>query len=184
MLLQGGGITLREHRAEDLQAVHRWHGDKEVMFFLSWGAETLEQSLLYLSECIKDQHQTGRKRYRFAIENNEDKNVMGCATIHWRGRGTTGGDGRLGCFLARDFQGKGVAGEATRLLIRFGFNSLGMHRISATCLAANKASEKALRSLGFIHEGTMRSHSCRDGVWFDRHFFSILRNEWKDSADS
>ena len=179
MMLRGEGLTLREHRPEDLQAVHRWHGDREVMFFLSWGADTLEESLLYLAGCIKDQRRARRDRYRFAIENHEDGEVAGCATIHWRGRGTTGGDGRLGCFLARDYQGKGIAKEATRLLIRFGFETLAMHRISATCLAANTASEKALRSLGFVYEGTMRSHSCRDGVWYDRLFFSILSNEWK-----
>ena len=181
MELKGSGITLREHRPEDLQAVHRWHGDKKVMFFLSWGAETLEESLLYLSDCIKDQRQTRRDRYRFAIEDNDTGTVMGCATIHWRGRGSNGGDGRLGCFLAGDFQGRGVAKEATQLLIEFGFYTLGMHRISATCLSENKASEKALKNLGFVYEGTMRNHSCRDGVWFDRHFFSILKDEWGGS---
>ena len=181
MELKGGGVTLREHRPEDLQAVHRWHGDSKVMFYLSWGADSLDESLLYLSDCIKDQRQVRRDRYRFAIECNTTGEVMGCATIHWRGRGSTGGDGRLGCFLATEFQGRGVATEATRLLISFGFESLGMHRISATCLAANKSSEKALRGMGFVFEGTMRSHSCRDGVWFDRHFFSILRNEWNSS---
>ncbi|HRW78195.1 MAG TPA: GNAT family protein [Candidatus Sabulitectum sp.] len=181
MELRGTGVILREHRPEDLHAVHRWHGDPEVMFFLSWGADTLEESYLYLAECIRDQRQTRRDRYRLAIEDIESSQVMGCATIHWRGRGSNGGDGRLGCFLARDFQGRGVATEATKLLIRFGFQQLGMHRISATCLAANKASEKALRKMGFVYEGTMRSHSCRDGVWFDRHFFSILSDEWSPS---
>lgn len=182
MLLKGRGISLREHRPDDLQAVHRWHGDKEVMFFLSWGADTLEESLLYLSGCIRDQRQSRRERYRFAIENDSDREVMGCATIHWRGRGSTGGDGRLGCFLAKEYQGKGTAKEATRLLIEFGFEKLGMHRISATCLVENKASEKTLKSLGFVYEGTMRSHSCRDGIWHDRHFFSILNNEWKNAG--
>lgn len=178
MELSGRGITLREHRPEDLQALHRWHGDREVMFFLSWGAETLDDSMLYLADCIRDQRQTRRDRFRFAIQNDEDGQVMGCATIHWRGRGSNGGDGRLGCFLAREFQGRGVAREATKLLISMGFEQLGMHRISATCLAENRASERALKSLGFVYEGTMRKHSCREGVWFDRHFFSILRDEW------
>ncbi len=178
MLLHGRGITLREHVPEDLSAVHAWHGDHEVMKFLSWGADTIEESLIYLSDCIRDRQKPVRSRYRLAIVNDGDGRVAGCGSIHWRGRGRNGGDGRLGCFLAREFQGRGIARETTRLLVNFGMDELGMHRISATCLSANTASERTLRSLGFVYEGTMRSHSHRDGLWLDRLFFSILRDEW------
>ncbi len=178
MVLQGRGVTLREHGPEDLQAVHAWHGDPEVMKFLSWGAETLEQSLLYLSECIRDQHRPVRSRYRLAIVEEQSGLVAGCGSIHWRGRGQGGGDGRLGCFLAREFQGRGLARETTRLLVEFGLYELGMHRISATCLAGNTSSERTLRGLGFVWEGTMRRHSHRSGHWLDRHFFSVLKEEW------
>lgn len=182
MRLTGGGITLREHRPGDLQALHRWHGDRELMRFLSWGADTIEESMLYLADCIRDRRQNPRERYRLAIESNSDGTVMGCASLHWKGRGEGGGDGRLGCFLAREFQGRGRAREATGLLVEFGISTLGMHRISATSLAGNTGSERTLRSLGFVHEGTMRCHSHRDGHWLDRHFFSILRDEWKNQS--
>jgi len=178
MVLQGRGVTLREHGPEDLQAVHAWHGDPEVMKFLSWGAETLEQSLLYLSECIRDQHRPVRSRYRLAIVEEQSALVAGGGSIHWRVRGLGGGDGRLGCFLAREFQGRGLARETTRLLVEFGLYELGMHRISATCLAGNTSSERTLRGLGFVWEGTMRRHSHRSGHWLDRHFFSVLKEEW------
>ena len=175
--LEGAGIILREHRPEDLEAVHRWHGDHEVMKYLSWGADTLEESLLYLADCIRDRRKPRRDRYRLAIE-LPDGVVAGCAAIHWRGRGHSGGDDRLGCFLARDYQGRGIARDATRLLIGFGFGDLGMHRISATCLEGNTRSRRALQDLGFVYEGTMRSHSSRDGRWLDRHFYSLLKEEW------
>lgn len=175
--LSGEGVTLREHFPKDLEAVYRWHGDREVMKFLSWGADTLEESLLYLSDCIRDRRKPRRDRYRLAIE-LPDGNVAGCATLHWRGRGQNGGDGRLGCFLAREYQGRGIAREATRLLMFFGFEELGMHRISATCLEGNTSSQRTLLGLGFIYEGTMRSHSNRGGLWLDRHFYSILKDEW------
>lgn len=178
MVLSGRGVTLREHRPEDLAAVHAWHGDPEVMKFLSWGADTLDQSLLYLADCIRDQHKPVRSRYRFAVVEERSGRVAGCASIHWRGRGQCGGDGRLGCFLAREFQGRGIAREATRLLVEFGLCRLGMHRISATCLAGNASSERTLRALGFVWEGTMRQHSHRSGLWLDRHFFSVLKEEW------
>ncbi len=177
--LHGSDITLREHGPDDLQALHRWHGDRELMRYLSWGGNSLEESLLYLADCIRDRRQPRRDRYRLAIVSNRDRQVMGCASIHWKGRGQWGGDGRLGCFLARDFHGRGYAREATRLLVEFGIGELGMHRISATSLAGNAASERVLKSLGFVHEGTMRSHSHRAGQWLDRHFYSILREEWR-----
>jgi RimJ/RimL family protein N-acetyltransferase len=181
--LSGEGITLREHFPEDLEAVHRWHGDPVVMKFLSWGADSLEDSLLYLSDCIRDRRRSRRDRFRLAIE-LPDGCVAGCATIHWRGRGPDGGDGRLGCFLAREYQGRGIAREATRLLVDFGFKELGMHRISATCLEGNASSQRTLLGLGFVYEGTMRSHSNRGGHWLDRHFYSILKEEWGRSKQN
>lgn len=178
MTIRGRGIVLREHGPDDLAAIHAWHGDPEVMRFLSWGADALEDSVLYLADCIRDRRKQNRDRYRLAIELEEERRVAGCATIHWRGRGRTGGDGRIGCFLAREFQGRGIASEATRLLVEFGFSQLGMHRISATSLAGNHSSKRTLEALGFVHEGTMRSHSHRHGAWLDRHFYSLLKEEW------
>ncbi len=177
MILKGKAVTLREHSPKISTPFNEWHGDRKVMVFLSWGAETLEESSLYLADCIRDRKKDPRDKYRLAIVGNETGRVMGSATLHWRGRGANGGDGRLGCFLARDYQGRGYAREATRLLMEFGIDTLGMHRLSATCLAGNEASERTLKSLGFVYEGTMRRHSCRDGVWIDRHFYSVLSHE-------
>ncbi|MCZ6463460.1 MAG: GNAT family N-acetyltransferase [Proteobacteria bacterium] len=53
--LVGPRVRLREHTPEDLDAMHAWLGDREVMRFLSWGTSSLDETRAHLAECIAEQ---------------------------------------------------------------------------------------------------------------------------------
>lgn len=58
----------------------------------------------------------------------------------------------------RDEWGRGYATEAIKLLTKFGFQTLGLKKITAGCYGANKASVKAFQKAGYKVEACLPSH--------------------------
>ncbi|MBV9905338.1 MAG: GNAT family N-acetyltransferase [Alphaproteobacteria bacterium] len=69
----------------------------------------------------------------------------------------------VGFLFRRDAWGKGYAREAMTRVMRYGFEELGLERLSARFHAGNDASKRLLEALGFTYEGTLRGHVLRDG---------------------
>ena len=80
------------------------------------------------------------------------------------------------------YWGAGYATEAARALVNFGFQDLGLSRISSWCVAANAASARVLERLGFRQEGRLRRNECFKGRWWDTLLFALLRDEWEKLA--
>lgn len=59
----------------------------------------------------------------------------------------------MGYQLVRNHWGKGLATKVSRLLLRYGFECLNAHKITADCYASNKGSEKVMQKIGMIKEG-------------------------------
>jgi len=59
--------------------------------------------------------------------------------------------------------GKGYATEAICEICRYGFNELGLAKITAGVYETNKGSAKALLNAGFVHEATIHSHVVCEG---------------------
>jgi RimJ/RimL family protein N-acetyltransferase len=64
----------------------------------------------------------------------------------------------LGYWLAAATWGHGIATEAVRALVDFGFRELALARIFAHVLDGNAASMRVLEKLGLEREGLLRQH--------------------------
>ena len=84
----------------------------------------------------------------------------------------------LGYDLARPLWGRGLAGEAVRAVVDFGFDRMGLERIGVRTDAANVRSLRMLDRLGFRREGTLRGWFVEDGTRHDIALYSLLRPEW------
>lgn len=81
--------------------------------------------------------------------------------------------------IGRTFQRNGYATEATRAVIRFGFEKVGFHRIQICRRVSNIASKGVIENCGFLYEGTLRDYFYRDGKYESRMYFSILEEEYR-----
>lgn len=89
--------------------------------------------------------------------------------------------GDVGYVLRRDRWGQGYGTETARMLVDFGFQTLGLHRIEATCDPYNVASRKILEKTGMQYEGRARQRLWVHGTWRDSLLFAILEAEASDS---
>jgi len=87
-------------------------------------------------------------------------------------------------FYAREWWG-GVTNPACKyLLLRHAFEDLGVARVALRADARNSRSIGAIRRLGAVPEGVLRSHRVApDGSRQDTAYFSILLDEWPAVRD-
>ena len=88
----------------------------------------------------------------------------------------------IGCWIGRPHWGRGYATEAAEEVVRFGFEELGLHRLTADCHAANRSSSAVLTKLGMQCEGVRRDHFLKWGEWIDVETYGLLRDDWRDRA--
>jgi RimJ/RimL family protein N-acetyltransferase len=85
----------------------------------------------------------------------------------------------LGYWIGRPFWGRGYATEAVREVLRYGFGSLGLHRIHASHFARNPASGRVMIKAGMRREGVARAHVRRFDRFEDLVQYGILREEFE-----
>ena len=83
-------------------------------------------------------------------------------------------DADIGYELAPDEWGHGYATEAARAILRFGFEELGLHRISAETVGDNTASARVLQKLGLTLEGRLRDKQYYKGRYWDVLLYGMI----------
>lgn len=75
--------------------------------------------------------------------------------------------------------GKGIGRKVVEWLCNYGFTRLGLFRIFLYTFVDNTVARHLYDQLGFIHEGTLRSHVFHHGKAKDRCVFGLLRTDWE-----
>lgn len=83
--------------------------------------------------------------------------------------------------IGTKFQKKGLATEAAKAVIIYGFENINLHKVQICHKAMNIASRKVIEKCGLIYEGTLRDFFYMEGEYFNRLYYSILKNEFKTS---
>lgn len=79
----------------------------------------------------------------------------------------------------RSSRRKGLASDATSLILQFAFNSLALHRVYLQVMQNNLPALNLYRKFGFIEEGVAREHLFVSGGFMNMVSFSILENEFR-----
>ena len=129
-MIQGERLTLREFLADDFDAVHSYGSDPEVVRYMPWGPNTEDETRDFLERAQSYAAADPRVGYELAVVQTSTDRLIG-------GIGLDSADqqGILGYCFARPAWGQGFATEAARLILDFGFKTLGLHRVSTRITA-------------------------------------------------
>ena len=87
--------------------------------------------------------------------------------------------GEYGIFIGEEAaRGKGLGGEAAQMMLRYGFEALGLNRIYLSVFADNAAAIASYRHAGFRGEGRLKQDFWADGRYHDIVLMAVLREEW------
>ena len=74
--------------------------------------------------------------------------------------------------------GKGVATEAVQLLVKYGMEVVGLHRIEAYVSPRNVGSIRVLEKAKMQREGLLRQLLFINGEWEDHYIYAVLENDY------
>lgn len=166
-------IILREFIYEDWIDVHNYASLQKVTQYQPWGPNTKEESKKFVAEVINDASMDPRTRYAFAIE--VDSMMVGTGEINVIDFSNKTAE--LSYIVNPNYWGKNIATDTSKLLIEFGFKTLNLHRIYATCDPRNIASARVLEKVGMTKEGTLRENLKLMSGWRDSYLYSLLVHE-------
>jgi ribosomal-protein-alanine N-acetyltransferase len=158
IVLESERLVFRRHEAADLEAFCAMEGDAEVRRYVGGAPRTREAAeQRFWSGPMKPVG--GKLAMWAAVLKPEGSYVGRCGLYeHLRGEDRVPDEGVLAFYLARAFWGRGLATEAGRAFVDFGFGELELKRIVTMVDSRNAASVRVLEKLGFsverFEEGT------------------------------
>ena len=170
-------LLLRPFRDDDLDAFHSIQRRPDVVRYLYWEPRTRDES----SEML------GRRKLQVAIEKEGDGlhlaaelQTTGVMIAHFSlfYASQDHRQGEVGFVMHPDHHGHGYATEGARLMLRLGFEDLGLHRIIGRCDARNTSSARLLERLGMRREAHQIENAFIKGEWTDELEYAMLDREW------
>ncbi len=76
-----------------------------------------------------------------------------------------------------DVFGKGYGTEATKLILDFAFDIVGLHRVSLEVFDFNPRAQRVYEKSGFVREGLQRDALWWDGEWHDAISMAVLETD-------
>src|SRR5215210_7199165 len=144
-------LRIRPFQRNDWQAIYDYTSDPAVMMYIPEGPFTLEQAKAFVADNM------GEQAHFVAVLLNTDDLLVGHMEFHpWFAYKTF----EIGWVFNRAYHGYGYATEAAMALLQYGFETLHLHRIIATCQPENVAST-------LLRVGLWKSLACDERPTFE-----------------
>jgi RimJ/RimL family protein N-acetyltransferase len=171
---RGDKIELGPIQREYLLKYVEWLNDWEVGRFLVPGVPflfNLEDETDWFEQRRKD-----KSSMVFAILALPEKQLIGNCGLHnldWKNRAAV-----FGIFIGdKNCWNKGYGTDATRTLLRFAFEQLGLNRVELEVYDFNPRAIRAYEKAGFRRDGVRRQALYRDGAFHDIYLMGIVRED-------
>ena len=152
IVLESERLVFRSHEAGDLEAFCAMEGDAEVRRYVGGAPRTREaaEQRFWSGPMMPV---TDRLGMWATVLKPEHSYVGRCGLYpHLKGEDRVPDEAALGLYLARAFWGRGLATEAGRAFVDFGFGELGLKRIVTAVEVCNATSVRVPEKLGFVVE--------------------------------
>lgn len=168
MMFETARLNIRSSVLSDASDIHEMLSDEQTMTFFVEGTYTMEQVEELLSKNETSQH-------HYSLELRDTGKVIGKITFHpWVMPRTY----EIGWIMNKDFTNQGYMTEAVKPFFDYGFDTLKLHRIIATCQPDNIPS-KRLCDRYLRLEGThLKCIHVKDDIWWDELFFALIDTDY------
>jgi [ribosomal protein S5]-alanine N-acetyltransferase len=169
----GQAIYLRPVDTADAPAIVTWFNDPEVTRTLRrYRPLTLAEEPAFIERMAKSETD-----FVLGIALRENDQFIGMTGLHnldARHRSITFGI----AIGEKAAWGKGYGTEATRLMVRFAFQTLNMNRVGLDVYSFNERAQHCYEKAGFSVEGRQRQSHFAEGRYWDTIIMGLLREEW------
>lgn len=176
MQIETDRLIIRRMRDGDLEDFLDYESHPDHTRYLSRESYTEDQARDFIA-VAQDLSIGAEGQYlHLAVELQSTAKMIGTVCVKVASQAHRQGD--VGWFLHADYQGQGLATEASRAMLEFAFTTLNLHRVTAHCDAQNTRSRLMMERLGMRREAYYRGIAYFDEVWHDQYLYAMLAAEW------
>jgi len=146
MILQTDRLILRPWREDDAEDLYKYASDAEVGLPAGWLPHTSVANSREIIRTVLSAPDT------FAVCLKEDGKPIGSIGFHRKDLAEDDDEYELGYWIGKAFWGKGLIPEASREMLRYAFEELGMNRIWCGYYDGNEKSRRVQEKLGFVYQ--------------------------------
>ena len=177
MELTAERILLREFEDGDVAGLLAVHSDARVVRYYAPEVATPAHARMLVEMFIRWAGENPRQNFQLAIVDLETNALVGSCGI--RTKSCPPDQAEFGIGIGADWWGRGIAQEAARTILRFGFCDLGLREVRGVAVSENEAVTRLVRRLGF-DRGTI----SRGDAWMAERGWSaadwvITRETWE-----
>ncbi|MHA1669945.1 MAG: GNAT family N-acetyltransferase [Promethearchaeota archaeon] len=172
--IEGDKIDLVPLNSDHIKLYVKWQNHSEVRKFTR---NEFPSTIEMFKKQFESKGRSLTNEIRFEIYHKEDQKAVGLAgisNIHYAYRkaniAVNIGDLK--------YWGKGIASEAGKLLIDYGFGELNLYKITSTIYSPNVGSWKVAEKLGMEREATLKNNGFIDGEYVNDYCYCIFQDDW------
>ncbi|HDZ17564.1 hypothetical protein LCGC14_1010370 [marine sediment metagenome] len=170
--IEGQSVNLLPINSEHVEIYIKWENNPKVRrYSRNVIPITSEEQKKVIEEAKVD------KRIIFEIWHKEDKKPIGFAELNdndWINRRA-----EIGLMIGEpEYWNRGLATEAGKLLVNYGFMELNLNKIITSIFSPNIGSWRCVEKIGMIREATLKNHAYIDGVYVDDYKYCIFKEDW------
>jgi len=173
--IEGEKINLASANLEHIGLYTKWMNNPENRKF---SKNPIPQTIEDVKKSLEPKKQDVKEDIFFEIWHIKDSipiGFIGFIRIRWYNRSAL-------IFLMigeSKYWGQGMASEGVKLLVKYGFNELNLHKISAEILAPDKASARVLEKNNFKLEIRLEKEIFFDGKFVDKLSYVVFSRDWR-----
>lgn len=174
-------LLLRPYEVEDLAFILDLFGREDVARYLPWEPMDEEAARALLGRRLY-QTRIAAEGELLALAAMDPETGRAIGEFVLRLTSAESAQGEIGWAIHPDVQGRGLATEGAREMLRLGFVELGLHRIVAECDARHAASFRVMQRLGMRQEALFHEDQFLKGEWIGSIICAMLASEWRELA--
>ena len=174
-VLAGRQVLLRELRATDAPALLAMLTTAEVARFISPPPTTVAGFERFIT--WTHAQRTAGAYACFAVTLKGFDAAIGIFQLRQLETGFSTAE--WGFAIGSEFWGSGVFEEGAELVLKFTFETLGVHRLEARAAVANGRGNGALLKMGAVQEGILHKSFFNNGAYVDQVLYAILEEDWR-----
>ena len=167
-------ITLRPLESRNLDQIKEWRNELR-QWTREWRFLNDDDQARWFQRVIRDERD---RHIMFEIHDECFDGLIGVGgitPINWKDR-----SGEVSLYIGhRPALGGGCGTHALAQIIRLGFRTMNLHRLTAEIYSYNATSLTLFKRLGFVEEGRLRESRWWDGAYYDSIMLGLLASEYE-----
>lgn len=179
-MIETSRLILRPMRFDDASDLLEYQSNPDIVRYIPWPEGNAETVKKHIERTLADSKELPLDEGDYLVlvwELKDSGKVIGQSNISMQSKEHLRGE--VGWVTHQDYQRQGFAFEASKAMLKFGFEVMGLHRIVAEMDTRVPASAAVAQKLGMRKEAELKEVEYFKGEWCDMWIYAILKSEFE-----